>query len=186
MDEVIHSASAPWRPGMKSSLVPVALLQKDWNTSPSQRGTPVYSAALLLIYSSVFRCFQLAYWLCLVRLHVLPASRLRTSRRWRKLSTLGPSNLIWRSTQGGSEAIQTPRSIHGGPACSEPLRERPARKQRLAARGRCGRTRASRRRPEGGNLGRHSPRLWWRRQLWVCTRLVKRFDPNSTPGEHRC
>jgi hypothetical protein len=34
MDEVIHSA--PWRPGMKSSLVPVALLQKDWNTSTSQ------------------------------------------------------------------------------------------------------------------------------------------------------
>ena len=59
MDEVIHSA--PWRPGMKSSLVPVALLQKDWNTSPCQIGTPVYSAALLLIYSSVFKCFQLAY-----------------------------------------------------------------------------------------------------------------------------
>jgi hypothetical protein len=59
MDEVIHSA--PWSPGMKSSLVPVALLQKDWNTSPSQIGTPVYSAALLLICSSVFKCFQLAY-----------------------------------------------------------------------------------------------------------------------------
>jgi hypothetical protein len=39
----------------------VALLQKDWNTSPCQIGTPVYSAALLLIYSSVFKCFQLAY-----------------------------------------------------------------------------------------------------------------------------
>jgi hypothetical protein len=59
MDEVIHSA--PWRPGMKSSLVPVALLQKDWNTSLSQIGIPVYSAALILIYSSVFKCFQLAY-----------------------------------------------------------------------------------------------------------------------------
>ena len=39
MDEVIHSAS--WRPGMKSSLVPVALFQRSWNTSPSQTGTPV-------------------------------------------------------------------------------------------------------------------------------------------------
>jgi hypothetical protein len=59
MDEVIHIA--PWRPGMKSSLVIVALLQKDWNISPSQIGTPVSSAALLLISSSVFKCFQLAY-----------------------------------------------------------------------------------------------------------------------------
>jgi hypothetical protein len=60
MDEVIHSS--PWRPGMKSSILgPVALLQKDSNTSPSQIGTPVYSAALLLIYSSVLKCFQLAY-----------------------------------------------------------------------------------------------------------------------------
>jgi hypothetical protein len=27
--------------------------------------------------------------------------------------------------------------------------------------------------------------FWWRRRRWVCTQLVKRFDPNSTPGEHR-
>jgi hypothetical protein len=59
MDQVIYSA--PWRPGMKSSLEPVALFQKDWNISPCQIGTPVYSAALLLMYSSVFKCFQLAY-----------------------------------------------------------------------------------------------------------------------------
>jgi hypothetical protein len=72
--------------------------------------------------------------------------------------------LIWRCTQGGSKAIQTPCSIHGGPACSEPLcerpfrflRERPASKQLLATSCRCGRTRASRRRPEGGKRGQRS------------------------------
>ena len=42
------------------------------------------------------------------------------------------------------------------PACRKPLRERPALQQCLATRCRCGRTRASRRRPEGGNRGRRS------------------------------
>jgi hypothetical protein len=40
---------------------------------------------------------------------------------------LGQSNQIWRCTQGGSEAIQAPRRLHGEPACREPLRERPFR-----------------------------------------------------------
>jgi hypothetical protein len=63
MDEVIHSV--PWRPGMKSSLVPVALLQKNQNTSPSQIGTPVYSAALLLMYTSVFNMINgFAWFVC--------------------------------------------------------------------------------------------------------------------------
>ena len=61
MDEVIHSA--PWRPGMKSSLVPAALFQRSWNTSPSQTGTPV-------CFAHFCRC--LLTFLCL---HVPAASR---------------------------------------------------------------------------------------------------------------
>jgi hypothetical protein len=51
MDEVIHSA--PWRPWQNSAIVPAALLQRDWNTSPSKIGfiirTPIYFAELLLL-----------------------------------------------------------------------------------------------------------------------------------------
>jgi hypothetical protein len=52
MDEVIHSA--PWRPWQKSAIVPAALLQMDWNTTPSQIGTPIYFAALLLLLHFCF------------------------------------------------------------------------------------------------------------------------------------
>ena len=56
MDEVIYSA--PWRPWQKSAIVPAALLQRDWNTSPSQIGTRIYFAALLLLLHC---CFSTAY-----------------------------------------------------------------------------------------------------------------------------
>jgi hypothetical protein len=56
---------------------------------------------------------------------------------------------------------------------------RPARKQPAVDED----ERASRQRQGGGNRDRRS--LWWRRRRWVCSRLVKRFNPNSTYGEHR-
>jgi hypothetical protein len=110
MGEVIHSARGqklspsliwqpwmkssivpPWRRGMKPSLVPVALLQKDGKTSPSQIGMPVCSAALLLIYSSVFKRFQLVTCLLTLPCSFACAASVktpwRTSRRWNKLST---------------------------------------------------------------------------------------------------
>ena len=58
MDEVIHSA--PWRPGVKSSLVPAALFQWSWNTSPSQTGYSHRDTCLLFCpFLSVLTDFPL-------------------------------------------------------------------------------------------------------------------------------
>jgi len=57
MDEVIHSA--PWRPGMKSSLVPAALFQRSWNTSPSQTGFSHRNTCLFCPFLSVLTDFPL-------------------------------------------------------------------------------------------------------------------------------
>jgi hypothetical protein len=76
MDEVIHSA--PWRQGMKSSLVPVALLQ-----TTMQRDGNTYRKTFLFcsIVADIIRCFQdlslsLLNLPCLfATLHVLALSR---------------------------------------------------------------------------------------------------------------
>jgi hypothetical protein len=49
-----------------------ALLQSDWNTSPSQIGTPIFFAVLLLLLHC---CFSTRLLTSLVRLHVPAASR---------------------------------------------------------------------------------------------------------------
>jgi hypothetical protein len=51
MDEVVYSAPwrDVWRPWQKSAIVWAVLLQRDWNTSPSQIRTPIHFAALLLL-----------------------------------------------------------------------------------------------------------------------------------------
>jgi len=48
MNEIIHSA--PWRPWQKSAIVPAVPLQKDWNSSPFQIGTPVYCMIFSILY----------------------------------------------------------------------------------------------------------------------------------------
>jgi hypothetical protein len=65
MDEVIYRA--PWRPWQKSARVPAALLQRDWSTSPSQIGTPIFFAAFLPLLHC---CFSTSLMTPLVRLHV--------------------------------------------------------------------------------------------------------------------
>jgi hypothetical protein len=70
MDEVIYSA--PWRPWQKSAILLAALLQRDWNTSPSQIGMPIYIAALLLFLHC---CYSTCLPISFVHLHVPVASR---------------------------------------------------------------------------------------------------------------
>jgi hypothetical protein len=51
MYEVV--CSAPLRPWQKSALAQAALLERDWNASPFQIGTPISFAVLLLLLHAI-------------------------------------------------------------------------------------------------------------------------------------